>query len=149
MLNIIAFVPVLILIAVIDIKKRIIPNEIIYPAALAALVFSLFNGIGLWAAVVSSLACIGMCMVMVFGVGGGLGFGDVKLAGLIGMIIPFPLSILALLASYLIAIIYVCIQDKGEVAKKGIPFAPFMAGSAIFFLLAGATLVSWYANAYL
>jgi leader peptidase (prepilin peptidase)/N-methyltransferase len=63
----------------------------------------------------------------------GMGLGDVKLAALVGLMIGYPLVIVALLLSMiaggLVAAILLVLKIKGR--KDPIPFAPFLATPSI------------------
>jgi len=76
----------------------------------------------------------------------GLGFGDVKMAALIGLMVGFPLVIEALLLSWisggLVAAILLALKVKGRMDK--IPSATFMAVAAMVTLLWGQAIYNWY-----
>ena len=77
---------------------------------------------------------------------GGMGGGDVMLAGLIGMVNGFPLVFLALLLGIvgggLVAIILVILRLRSR--KDPIPFGPFLAAAAMVTLIWGEPILDWY-----
>ncbi|MFQ5873694.1 MAG: prepilin peptidase, partial [Dehalococcoidia bacterium] len=77
---------------------------------------------------------------------GGMGGGDVKLAGLIGLVTGFPLVFFALflgiLGGGLVAIALLISGVKS--IKEPIPFAPFLAAAAMVTLIWGPAMYQWY-----
>jgi leader peptidase (prepilin peptidase)/N-methyltransferase len=75
-----------------------------------------------------------------------MGFGDVKMVGLIGLIIGWPQIFVAILIGILlgglVAIFLLFLKIKGR--KQTIPFGPFLAIGAIVTLLYGAEIWGWY-----
>jgi leader peptidase (prepilin peptidase)/N-methyltransferase len=69
----------------------------------------------------------------------GMGWGDVKLAGLIGLVTGFPLVLvamfLAIISGGLVAAILLLLRSKGR--SDVIPFGPFLAVAAMATLLWG------------
>jgi len=82
---------------------------------------------------------------------GGMGMGDVKLAGVMGLYLGS--SVLpALLIAFLSGSIYggVLMARHGAGArKKGVPFGPFLALGGLVALLVGPDLVQWYRDSFL
>jgi len=76
----------------------------------------------------------------------GMGMGDVKLAGLIGLVTGFPLVIVALLTGILIgglvAIVLLVLRFKGR--KDAIAYGTFLAIGPIVTLLWGVEIYDWY-----
>ena len=76
----------------------------------------------------------------------GMGAGDVKLAGLVGLLAGFPGVLVALWLSVagggLVAIALLVLRWKNR--KDSIPFGPFIAAGTIAALLAGDDAVAWY-----
>jgi leader peptidase (prepilin peptidase)/N-methyltransferase len=76
----------------------------------------------------------------------GIGFGDVKLAGAIGLFLGFKLTILAILLSFfsgaIVGLFLIAIGKK--TMKDPIPFGPFLAFGAIFSMFFGEYIIDWY-----
>ena len=76
---------------------------------------------------------------------GGFGYGDVTLAGLIGLIFGFPMGIIALFVGIFIgglfAIILLMIKRK---RKQFIPYGTFLGLGPIITLLWGSDILGWY-----
>lgn len=73
----------------------------------------------------------------------GMGWGDVKLALLMGLILGFPGIVIALYVSFIVGACYGVILLLQKKAKLGyaIPFAPFLSLGSIIFLLYGDILI--------
>ncbi|HAG08834.1 MAG TPA: prepilin peptidase [Desulfotomaculum sp.] len=77
---------------------------------------------------------------------GGMGGGDIKLAGAAGLFLGWPQSLLALfLAGFLggiFSLILLIFQLKKR--KDPLPFAPFLSGGIILTVFFGQALLKWY-----
>ncbi len=130
---------VLSLVAVSDLETRIVPNLAILPAAILCLAGT----------AVFCLPCVPRVLLggaIGFGLffllwaiyPAGMGFGDVKLAGYVGLVAGFPrvLSCLvaAILAGGLVALVLLATRRVGR--RSYIPYAPFLAfGGALALFL--------------
>ena len=76
----------------------------------------------------------------------GMGTGDAKLAGVLGLFVGFPEVLvavwLAVVGGGLIAITLLALRRRGR--KSSLPFGPFLAAGAMAALLVGPELVDWY-----
>ncbi len=78
-------ISVLIVLAIIDLEHRLLPNVIVGPAALVGLVLSILaNPAGWWIYPLSALVVGGALLVLALAIPGGMGMGDVKMAGMLG-----------------------------------------------------------------
>lgn len=144
----------------IDLERRLILDIVVYPAMVLALIFSPFwNGFGEWPSPGILNALLGGAVGFGFmgsaylialwryrSVGGGMGLGDVTLAGLIGMVTGFPLVFVALLLGILsggvVAISLLIVRLRR--GKDPIPFGPFLAVATMVALLWGQGILDWY-----
>ncbi|MBI4283743.1 MAG: prepilin peptidase [Chloroflexi bacterium] len=149
----------LVVIFVIDLENQLVLDKITYPAMLVALIFSLFwpeleamsiLGGGALGRVASSLTggAIGFTayVLPLLIYRGGMGWGDVKLAALVGLMTGFPLAIVAILLSWigggLVAAVLLLLGIKK--LKEPIPSATFLTVSAMVTLLWGQAIWQWY-----
>ena len=136
---------VLVAVSVTDLERRIVPNRIIVPALVAALVVQTARDPSVeW--IVAALAAGGFYLVAALVYPAGLGMGDVKLATFLGawlgasvIVALFAGSILALLP----AVVILALRGR-EGRKVGIPYAPFLAGGAVIALFWGGTILDWW-----
>ncbi|MFZ2390217.1 MAG: prepilin peptidase [Minisyncoccales bacterium] len=150
-LTIISF---LIVIFIFDLKYFIIPDEVIYPAiflSIAWLLYSFFTGtISSHEIVLSIFSSLGASLffflIWFFSKGTAMGFGDVKLALLLGLLLGFPNTIVALFLGFLLGAIIgsVMILLKKKGLKSEVPFAPFLVVGTIISFFFGRDIVSWY-----
>ena len=132
-----------------DLKYGIIPDKIIFPAIAVAFLYFLINPFGFAQGEHSSLvinhlfsavgASLFFLLLFLITKGKGMGFGDVKFAFLMGLILGSPNIIVGLYIAFLTGAIIGCILilwRKKRIFGTAIPFGPFLViGSltAIFF----------------
>ncbi|MGA7913188.1 MAG: A24 family peptidase [Candidatus Dormiibacterota bacterium] len=134
-----AFVLVLVQVIFFDFEHRLILDRVIFPSMLLALVVSLF-GNPWWAGIATGLAA-GLLFLLIAVVGAAifkaeaLGFGDVKLAIFMGLLLgPLP-TVQALFYGVLLAgIVSVAIIIWRRSMKGTIAYGPYLAAGAIFML---------------
>ncbi len=144
-----------IVIMVIDLEHKLILNKVVYPAAVVALVISIFlpaQGIESlhWPAEVNGLigGAIGFVLLLIPALvfRGGMGWGDVKMAALIGLVTGFPLVFVALFGGIVLgglaAAFLLIIRVKKR--RDPIPFGPFLSIATIVTLLYGSEILDWY-----
>ena len=135
-----------------DLKHRIIPDQVVYPTIAIAFLFQAYS---LRSTVDSYLlAALGaglfFLILHLITRGKGMGFGDVKLAFLMGLVLGPLRVILALYLAFLTGAFTGVILILAEKKKFGeqIPFGPFLVGSTIVALFWGQEIVEWL-TAYL
>lgn len=141
-------VAVLVPVALIDLDHRIIPNRITLPAAVAAPAIGLaLRPSGVPAQLIGGAAAAGFLLVFVLAYPRGMGMGDVKLAGVLGLFLGASVSV-ALLTGVLLA----TVVGAGVMARVGVqegrktalPFGPFLALGGVVALFAGPSILHWY-----
>ena len=147
--------------AVIDLDHRLILNKIVYPAIGINLLLSPFwpslgfarpflGGDGMVHSFLGSLAGGLIFFSFLFAItlifSGGMGWGDVKMAALIGLITGFPSVLMAMMISFLIsgAVAVLLIAVRLRTRKEAIPFGPFLSLGAFVALLWGPEIIAWY-----
>lgn len=147
------FSAVMLAVAAIDLELKIIPNRITYPAFpafFAALVLGWAIGQPLdpIRAIVGAVAYGGVFLLIAFIAPRGLGMGDVKLAGLIGLVMgSLGLRYVAVAAGAAIllgGIGGIAALLAGRERKSALPFGPFLAAGAIVATLWGERIAAWY-----
>jgi leader peptidase (prepilin peptidase)/N-methyltransferase len=148
------FLGILLAVGVIDARHRIVPNRIVYPAlALYAATILVLDLAGLEVDAIRSLLGLLFYAVPLFlvalAVPRGMGMGDVKLAGLIGLVLgSFGLAYVGVAAALGVigggvgAILAILILGYGR--RQHIPFGPFLAGGAAVATLAAPQIARTY-----
>lgn len=134
-------------VAIIDLEHRLIPNRLVYPGmALALLLSPLWPGLGLLRALAGGAVGFIVLLIPYLLSRGGMGAGDVKLAALVGMVAGWPGALVAM---------FLAMVAGGAVAgpllllglrkrKDQIPFGPFLSLGAVATLFYGDFLLAWY-----
>lgn len=132
------FAAVLVILSVIDLKERRLPNRIVLPSIAVALVAQAVLHPGRmveWLAAAGGAAGFFLLPQLVYR--GGVGMGDVKLAFLIGLVLGtavVPAVFVGTLTASLAAL--GLLVTRGAAARKaGIPYGPFLAAGALLALL--------------
>jgi leader peptidase (prepilin peptidase) / N-methyltransferase len=145
-------VTALVPITLIDLEHRLIPNRITGPAAAAALVAIVALGSGfLVEALVAAAAGGGFFLLAAIASPRGMGMGDVKLAGVLGLCLGravAPAIFAGLIAGVLVGAAIIARKGAREGRKTAVPFGPFLALGAILGLSAGDELVSAYLSSF-
>ncbi len=147
-----ALVLVLIPCAFIDLDHRIIPNKITGPAAILGLALILsFDRDGLAEHLIGAAAAFGVLFVAALAYPGGMGMGDVKLAGVLGLYLGRDVGAamaVALVTGTVVGLVVIA-RKGGEAGRRtAIPFGPFLALGGLVALYAGATVVTWYLQTF-
>jgi leader peptidase (prepilin peptidase)/N-methyltransferase len=141
-------VALLVPIALIDLDHRIIPNRLTALGAVAALAIGATTDLdGVPQQLIASAAAGGFLLAAALARPGGMGMGDVKLAGMLGLFLGREVAVallVALVAGMLVGIVVMARRGVEEGRKTAIPFGPFLALGGIVGVLAGPAIVDWY-----
>ena len=142
------------IIFVIDLEHGLILNKVVYPGIVVALLLSLLPHPWLTQWVVTGIAnaalggAVGFVILFLIAIAsrGGMGWGDVKLAALIGLATGFPLVFFSLIMGAILGgIVAVALMiAKKKTRRETIPFGPFLAVAAMITLLWGSNILNWY-----
>ena len=129
-----AFASYLLVVLVIDLEHRRVLNVMLIPAAAVALLASFLPGPPNWKqALVGGAAGLGIFFLIALVSRGKMGAGDVKLAGVIGLMVGFPVVLTALFIGVLLggaaAIIMLITRRAGR--KSYIAYAPYLCLGAL------------------
>lgn len=148
------FVSILIVIFAADLRYYIVPDTIIYPAIVFALLFQIVSILivkhsllGIQYSIYSAFGAALFFLFLIFiSKGRGMGFGDVKIAAFMGFLLGFPNILVALFLSFFSGAIVgsVLILAKRKKLKSKVPFGCFLAPSTFIALFWGEQLVEWY-----
>ena len=145
-------VSVLVPIAFIDLDHRRIPNAITGPAALAAVAATLLLQPGeLGERLLAGAIAGGAFGAVALAMPGGMGMGDAKLAGVLGLFLGravAPALFLAFAAGSAVGLVIAGRRGVAGARKVTVPFGPFLAAGGVAGLLAGTQLIGWYAGTF-
>jgi leader peptidase (prepilin peptidase) / N-methyltransferase len=146
------FVAALIALAGIDLDHKLLPNKIVYPlAAYGVIATLLVDRDDLVENLVSGAGAFAFLLAAVIAYPRGMGMGDVKLAGAMGLYLGAAV-IPALLVAFLsgsVAGIVILAREGAAARKKAIPFGVFLALGGIVGVLAGPELIDLYESNFL
>ncbi len=141
------FVAALIALAGIDVDHKLLPNRIVYPMAAYGVVATLLVDRGdLVEHLVAGAGAFVFLLVAALAYPRGMGMGDVKLAGAMGLYLGVAV-IPALLTAFLTGSIVgvgILVREGAAARKKAVPFGVFLAIGGIVGVLAGPELVDVY-----
>lgn len=148
----------------IDWEHKLILNKVTYPMAVLALVILAFDMLSpgsllpgglsflpldkpaILSGVIGGAVGFGFFLLVFFITPRGMGMGDVKLAGLIGLVAGWPMAVVALLLGIFIgglaALVLLSLRLKGR--KDVIPYGTFLAIGPIITLFWGMDIFHWY-----
>lgn len=149
----VAFILLLVPIALIDIEHRIIPNRLTALGAILALALgTALDPGGEPERLIAAVAAGGALLLAALAYPGGMGMGDVKLAGVMGLFLGSavaPAMLLALLAGALFGVLVLARKGARAARKTAVPFGPFLAFGSIVAVFAGEPLVNLYTSHFL
>lgn len=141
----------LVVVSAVDLERLIIPNRVVYPAAAAVAVLLVVASAAddRWQAAWWAAACGAACFVAFYvvhvAVPRGMGFGDVRLAGLVGLATgwrspgqAFVAILAALVLGSMVGLVVMAVSGTGR--RTRVPFGPFLAAGAMVAVLAGGPL---------
>ena len=149
------------MIAIIDFEHGLILNRILLPSMIVLLVLSPFwsdigqtrefiGASGMVASLANSVtAGAGAFLVfsgIAFALPSGMGRGDVKMAGVLGLLVGFPGILVAIYTAVLIggALAIALLLLRKRARKDSIPFGPFLSLGGLIALLANDEAISGY-----
>ena len=145
------FVTTLLAVTLTDLERRIIPNKILFVAAVLAVAVAAVSDPGsLPERLAAAAAAGGLLFLAALAYPRGMGLGDVKLAATMGLFLGrnvAPAIFVALLAGSLVGLAMIA-RHGAAARKQGIPFGPFLALGGVVGLLAGDELIDWYLGTF-
>jgi len=146
------FVAALIALAAIDFDHKLLPNKIVYPlAAYGVIATLLVDRDDLVENLIAGAGAFAFLLAAVIAYPRGMGMGDVKLGGAMGLYLGLSV-IPALLAAFLsgsIVGVIILAREGAAGRKKAVPFGVFLALGGIVGVLAGPELIDVYESNFL
>ena len=130
-----------------DLIYTTIPDEILYPTLLIVFIYLIFHSPNFLISnfLISFLFAGFFYLLVLITQGRGMGLGDVKLAGLIGLILGWPKVIVALYLAFLTGAFFgvILILLKKKKFGQHIPFGPFLTTATFVSLFWGEKIWLW------
>jgi len=141
--------------SLIDLDVKRLPNRIVLPSypvlavLLAGAAVADGDGWRLLRAGLAAAALFAFFAALAFGYPAGMGFGDVKLAGLLGLVLGYLSWSAVLVGAFtgflLGAVLGVALLATGRGGRKtALPFGPFLIAGTLIAVFAGSTIAGWY-----
>jgi leader peptidase (prepilin peptidase)/N-methyltransferase len=149
------FVAVTVTLTLTDLDTKLIPNRILFPGTVVGLVLlmggAIVEGGPILRPLVGGAIYFGLLFVLALIARGGFGFGDVKLAFMLGLFTSFQswdTLIVAILAAFLLGgfVSAFLVVFRIRSRKDAIPFGPYLVVGAYIAIAWAATIARWYLN---
>ena len=132
----------------IDLNHQIIPDGALIGIAIALLILAipLPPALLLEHILAGVMSALGFFSLWVITRGRGLGFGDVKLVLLIGLLLGYPLTVVALYIAFLTGAttgVILIVTNRAKM-KTRIAFGPFLIAGALCAIVLGERILAWF-----
>lgn len=147
--NLIIFSCFLLIIFIYDLKHYLILDKITIPAMIVAILLNLYLGLSLWQLILAGLVGGGFFLIQfLISSGRWIGGGDIRLGFLMGLMLAWPMLLVALFLAYLLgAVIGIILIAAGRKKMSSqIPFGTFLTLATFLTFLFGPQLLDWYLN---
>jgi leader peptidase (prepilin peptidase) / N-methyltransferase len=145
-------VTALVPITLIDLELRLIPNRITLPAAVAALIAAVVLDVSFVPEMlIAGATAGGFFLLAALARPGGMGMGDVKLAGVLGLYLGravAPAIFVGLIAGVVVGAVIIARKGAREGRKTAVPFGPFLALGGLFGLFFGDAVMDAYLDRF-
>jgi leader peptidase (prepilin peptidase)/N-methyltransferase len=146
------FVAALIALAAIDFDHKLLPNKIVYPLAVYGVIATLLvDRDDLVENLIAGAGAFVFLLLAVIAYPRGMGMGDVKLAGAMGLYLGLsviPALLTAFLTGSVVGVVIIA-REGAAGRKKAVPFGVFLALGGIVGVLAGPELIDLYESNFL
>ncbi|KRE69202.1 prepilin peptidase [Paenibacillus sp. Soil750] len=144
-------VSVLLILTVSDLAYMLLPNKIIYPAMLLFTGLRLFiHPLPIWhyalGFVIGGGTLLAVSLAATWMGKPAMGFGDIRLMALVGLVMGIKLVLLCIFLSALLgSVIGVALIASGKLDRRSpIPYGPFIAVAGFICFCFGDPLMTWY-----
>jgi len=151
-----AFFWVLVVLTVIDLDHKLLPNRVVYPAFIVGWIGIIIDALltdsvaALARAALGAAVFGGLLFLIAFIVPAGMGMGDVKLAGVLGTFLGYLGGLSLVLAGMFLSFVAggvigtIVMVVTGGSRKMQVPFGPFLAAGTVAAIVFGRRLVDSY-----
>jgi leader peptidase (prepilin peptidase)/N-methyltransferase len=149
----VALVLIVVPAATIDLGYMIIPNKLVLAGALLALALgTALDPSGEPERLAAGAGAAAALFLVVLAYPRGMGMGDVKLVGVLGLFLGLaviPAIAIALISGTLVGAVVISRKGVAAGRKTALPFGVFLAFGAVVAIFAGNPLLHWYSQHYL
>jgi leader peptidase (prepilin peptidase)/N-methyltransferase len=149
----IALVLIVVPVATIDFTDLIIPNTLMAAGAVLALALgTALNPAGEPGRLIAGVAAAAALLAVVLAYPRGMGMGDVKLVGVLGLflgIAVIPAVVIAVVSGTVVGSVVLARKGVSDGRKTALPFGVFLGLGAVVAIFAGHPLVHWYSSQFL
>ena len=133
-----------------DCKEQLLYDEVSTVVMVSGIIYAYYFG-NMWDAVQGAMASVAIMLVIYWASRGGMGFGDVKLAFVLGVWLGLEQSLLCLLLAFILGgVVGVLLLLTGlKTRKDAIPFGPYLCVSGWVSFLCGKEIIAWYWSLWL
>ncbi|HHW99637.1 MAG TPA: prepilin peptidase [Firmicutes bacterium] len=141
----------LIVISFIDLDTMTIPTHLVGLGVVWATAYNLYTRQPIADWLLAGVLGYGLLYLIYFLSRGGMGGGDVRLAGLLGLVLGLRLLACALLVAFVSgALVALLLLASGKATRKtALPFGPFLAVGCYAAVLWGYSLLHWYLGLFI
>jgi leader peptidase (prepilin peptidase)/N-methyltransferase len=147
-----AFVLLLVPVTLIDLDHRIIPNKLMLVGTVVSVALVLLTDPdALTEHLIAAVGAGGFLLIAALAYPAGMGMGDVKLAGVMGLFLGRsvgPAMFVALVAGSVVGAAIIARKGAQQGRKTAIPFGPYLAFGGVVGLFAGDPIVVWYLDTF-
>ncbi len=148
----IVLVTVLVVVTLTDLDHRLIPNKITYPAVPLAIAIGIALDIDdVPEQLIAGAAAFAFFFLAALAYPRGMGMGDVKLAGVMGLYLGravAPAIFIALITGVLVGGVIMARLGVAKGRKQHVPFGPFLAFGGLVGVLCGDALADAYLDTF-
>ncbi len=148
----IALVTLMVPVVLIDLDHRLIPNKLTGPFAVLAVVIGLVLDLdGVPEQLIAGAAAGGFFLLTALAYPRGMGMGDVKLAGVMGLLLGravAPAIFIGLIGGVVVGAVIIARLGAAQGRKTAVPFGPFLAAGAVIAVFVGDALVDAYTSTF-
>lgn len=145
-------VTTLVPITLIDLRERLIPNKITLPSAVAALAAGLLLDLDcVPEQLIAGAAAFAFFFLAAWLYPRGMGMGDVKLAGVLGLYLGravAPAIFIALITGVIVGLVVIARLGQAQGRKTAVPFGPFLALGGLIAFFFGDAIVDTYLDRF-
>ncbi len=146
------FASTLVVVANSDIDMRVVPNAVLFVSLLFGVVAQALAYPDDWLTwTLSATIAFAVMLIIALAYPRGMGMGDVKLAGIMGLYLGravAPALLFAFLTGTIFGLAVMASKGVAEGRKTKVPFAPFMAAGGVFALFFGEDVIDWYLDTF-